>query len=115
MRKLVSAALLGMLLAAVPAAGSAQPPQHDRRDDNRRHDDRRDDQRRDDDRRGGPHNANGNWDNKWGARPPAPPKHFSNRGNWYGHVRSCQQRYRSYNPRTDTYQLRRGVNRRCTL
>jgi len=31
------------------------------------------------------------------------------------HVRACQQRYRSYNPRTDRYVVRRGVTRRCTL
>jgi len=119
MRKFLSAALLGMLLAAVPAAASAQPPRPDRRDDVRRDSDRRDDDRRDNDRRDGdrrgPQNAMGNWNNNWGARPPAPPRHYSNRGNWYGHVRSCQQRYRNYNPRTDTYSVRRGVNRRCTL
>lgn len=58
----------------------------------------------------------GNWNNSWGARPSAPTAAYKGRHNdWYRHVRACQQRYRSYNPRTDTYNLRAGVNRRCTL
>lgn len=60
-------------------------------------------------------NQYGNWDNRWGARPGNPPRNWNNRGGWYRHVRACQQRFRSYNPRTDTYQVRRGVVRRCTL
>jgi hypothetical protein len=57
----------------------------------------------------------GRWDNGWGHRPPAPPKHYAKRGYWYQHVRACSARYRSYNPRTDTYQVRRGVAARCRL
>jgi hypothetical protein len=57
----------------------------------------------------------GRWDNGWGRRPPPPPKHFGKQGRWYQHVRACSARYRSYNPRTDTYQVRRGVNRVCRL
>lgn len=57
----------------------------------------------------------GRWDNNWGHRPPAPPKHYAKRGSWYQHVRACSARYRSYNPRTDTYQVRRGVYRKCRL
>lgn len=60
-------------------------------------------------------NDYGRWDNGWGRRPPPPPKHFNRHGNWYQHVRACSARYRSYNPRTDTYQLRRGIYRRCRL
>lgn len=57
----------------------------------------------------------GRWENTWGHRPPAPPKHYARRGSWYQHVRACSARYRSYNPRTDTYQVRRGVYRTCRL
>jgi len=57
----------------------------------------------------------GNWNKSWGARPPAPPAHFTRRSDWYRHVRACQQRYRSYNPRTDTYRTWSGRTIRCTL
>ncbi len=57
----------------------------------------------------------GHWDNHWGMRPPAPPSHWKNYNGWYRHVRACQQRYRSYNPRTDTYRVRPGIYRRCVL
>lgn len=57
----------------------------------------------------------GRWDSEWGNRPPAPPKHYSKRTKWYQHVRACSARYRSYNPRTDTYIVRRGVSRTCRL
>lgn len=57
----------------------------------------------------------GNWDDKWGARPSAPPRHWNKQGDWYRHVRACQQRYRSYNARTDMFTIRRGVMRRCML
>jgi hypothetical protein len=61
-------------------------------------------------------NSYGNWNNSWGSRPGAPTGAYRGRHNdWYRHVRSCQQRYNSYNPRTDTYAVRRGVTRRCTL
>lgn len=65
--------------------------------------------------RPGAHDDYGRWDNGWGHRPPAPPKHYVKRGSWYQHVRACSARYRSYNPRTDTYQVRRGVYRTCRL
>lgn len=57
----------------------------------------------------------GTWNQSWGARPSAPPKHWTRTSDWYRHVRACQQRYRSYNPRTDTYRANSGQNRRCTL
>jgi hypothetical protein len=57
----------------------------------------------------------GNWDSRWGARPSNPPSHWTKKGDWYRHVRACQQRFRSYNARTDLFVLRLGVTRRCTL
>lgn len=57
----------------------------------------------------------GRWDNGWGARPSAPPAHFTRHNDWYRHVRACQQRYKSYNPRTDMFVPRRGHSARCTL
>ncbi|MFZ3483301.1 hypothetical protein [Sphingomonas sp. 3-13AW] len=61
-------------------------------------------------------NRYGNWNNRWGARPGQPAAAYRGRQNdWYRHARACQQRYSSYNPRTDSYTVRRGVTRRCTL
>ena len=62
-----------------------------------------------------PGNGYGNWDDRWGKHPPEPPRHWTNRGDWYRHVRACRDRYRSYDPRTDMVTLRRGMTRRCTL
>jgi BA14K-like protein len=46
---------------------------------------------------------------------PAPPRHW-NRGvrAWRTHAATCMRRYRSFNPRTDTYVVRR-VAVRCRL
>jgi hypothetical protein len=63
----------------------------------------------------GPDHMYGTWDDHWGARPPAPPRGWSRNNDWYRHVRACSQRYRSYNPRTDTFMVRRGVASRCRL
>ncbi|KAK0361088.1 hypothetical protein LTR94_024716 [Friedmanniomyces endolithicus] len=57
----------------------------------------------------------GSWQSSWGSRPPAPPAHFKRTSNWYAHVRACQQRYRSYNPRTDRYTVRAGRTAICSL
>ena len=57
----------------------------------------------------------GNWNPGWGHRPPAPPSHWNRPNSWYQHVRACQMRYRSYNPRTDSYRLPSGGWRRCRL
>lgn len=57
----------------------------------------------------------GTWNTGWGARPPAPPRHWTRQADWYRHARACQIRYRSYNPRTDTFTVRRGVVNRCRL
>jgi len=57
----------------------------------------------------------GRWETSWGARPPAPPSHFTRHADWYRHVRACQQRYRSYDPRTDRFVPRRGQTATCRL
>jgi len=57
----------------------------------------------------------GSWNNSWGATPPAPPSHWTRKSDWYRHVRACQQRYRSYNARTDTYRTNAGRSNRCAL
>jgi len=57
----------------------------------------------------------GRWDKGWGSRPPTPPKHWTNKGDWYRHVRACQQKFRSYNARTDTYRTATGKARRCPV
>jgi len=57
----------------------------------------------------------GQWNRSWGAQPPAPPKHFAKKSDWYRHVRACQQKYRSYNARTDTYRTSAGKSRRCPV
>lgn len=55
----------------------------------------------------------GRWDQSWGARPPAPPRHWTKKSDWHRHVRACQQKYRSYDARTDTYRTYQGRTRRC--
>lgn len=57
----------------------------------------------------------GRWDNAWGARPAAPPRNFTRTSDWHRHVRACQQRYRSYDARTDRYTVRRGQTAICRL
>ena len=57
----------------------------------------------------------GNWNRSWGAQPSAPPRHWTRTNDWYRHVRACQQRFRSYNARTDTYRSNSGRTVRCTL
>ncbi len=114
-----------VLLCAAPVSVLAQPaPQS--------HEDREYPQREKDNKhsrpsiqpgeKGGPakHKASsekqyGAWNSQWGAKPPAPPAHWSKHSDWHRHVRACQQRYRSYNARMDTYRSHSGKNRRCTL
>mgnify|MGYP001043174350 CR=1 FL=1 len=57
----------------------------------------------------------GTWQNTWGKAPPAPPKHWTRKGDWYRHVRACQQRYKSYSAKTDTYRTYAGKSLRCKL
>jgi len=54
------------------------------------------------------------WDSRWGHEVRA-PRTWGARPGWNRHVRACFARYRSYNPRTDTYMVRRGVVARCRL
>ena len=118
-----------MAFSAVPVAAASTPQERpwspqdrddrqDRRDDRR--DDRQDDRRdrrddRQDDRRDRRDDRYGRWESRWGARPNTPPRHWTRQNDWYRHVRACQARYRSYNPRTDTFVVRRGVMVRCRL
>jgi len=45
-----------------------------------------------------------------------PPRHWKgSHANWQTHVQRCQQRYRSYNPRTDRYVPRAGRTAICRL
>jgi hypothetical protein len=128
MRKTLIAFAAGLMaFSALPAAAASIPQERpwtqqdnrqDRRDDRRddRQDDRRD--RRDDrqeERRDRRDDRYGRWESQWGIYPAAPPRHWSRQNDWYRHVRACQVRYRSYNPRTDTFVMRRGVVRRCRL
>ena len=112
MRKLIIAAAVGLsTLAALPAIASAAGQERPYMQE----------------RRGpppppgpivqrpGPDGRYGTWDDRWGPRPVAPPRHWTRQNDWYRHVRACQQRYRSYNPRTDTFVVRRGVTARCRL
>ena len=57
----------------------------------------------------------GRWDNRWGQRPPAPPRHWTRTNDWHRHVRACQLRYRSYSARTDTFLANSGQRQRCRL
>ena len=125
-----TATLLGaMFLAIAPAAALAQSGAQSGSNATRKNDDRgtqkqgstnRDDRRApaagwNDKAPSAAQSRHGNWDSKWGSRPSDPPRSWGNRSNWYQHVRACQQRYRSYNSRTDQYFVRRGVSRTCTL
>ena len=115
MRKLIIAAVVGLTtLAALPVAASAamqERPymQQDRNPDHRGPPPPPGVQRP------GPDGRYGTWDDRWGARPVAPPRHWTRQNDWYRHVRACQERYRSYNPRTDTFVVRRGMTARCRL
>lgn len=110
---IIRAAALAVALAAAaaPMAASAAPqnrpqPQQQQHRDNDRHDNDRNDRNND---------RYGRWQSNWGARPPAPPRSFTRASDWHRHVRACQQRYRSYNPSTDRYTVRRGQTAVCRL
>ena len=131
MRNLLIAAAAGLMtLSALPVAAAVAPQERPYTQDNMRGQDRgrndndwnngrgndnRDDRR--DSRNDNRHDNDryGRWDNRWGARPAGPPRGWTRSNDWYRHVRACSQRYRSYNPRTDTYIARRGVVVRCRL
>lgn len=91
--------------------GPPPPPASDRDDRNDRDD-------RDDDRYGrGDRDEPGSRSRRDYRDDGPPPRHWGNRGrsSWSQHVRACQARYRSYNPRTDRYIARPGQSRRCML
>lgn len=121
MRKSLIAVAAGLMaLSAVSAQAAAfdqNRPGQDRPSPHRpddRHDSRPNTPAPDRDR-GQHRDAYGSWQSSWGARPSAPPAHFKRQSNWYAHVRACQQRYRSYNPRTDRYTVRVGRTAICSL
>ncbi|MCC4596533.1 BA14K family protein [Xanthomonas campestris pv. phormiicola] len=127
MNKLFGVVVACALAAGVPAvAGAEQVPPRDRHDNDPRHDDPRPGQPNDDRREQARHDDRrndhdrpddkryGRWDPKWGPRPGNPPAHRSRHDDWYRHVRACQQRYRSYDARTDTF-VTRGRRLRCSL
>lgn len=114
MRKTLIALAAGLLtLSALPATAADLSVQT-------RPDAQRQDARRDTDRNAAPAARNddsrhGRWDTRWGTRPPAPPASFTRTSDWNRHVRACQQRYRSYNVRTDRYVPRAGQTAVCRL
>ena len=108
----VAAGLLALSAASAQAAAFDQNRPGQNHPSQNRPDDRQDDRSPD---RGQHRDAYGSWQSSWGARPSAPPAHFKRQSNWYAHVRACQQRYRSYNPRTDRYTVRAGRTAICSL
>ena len=113
-RTLLAAMAAGLMtLSAIPA--SAAPQQ--RHDNTPQHQQQQ--PQRGNDHRGGQNSNNGNqygnWNSSWGARPPAPPRSFTRQNDWYRHARACSQRYKSYNPATDRYTVRRGQTAVCRL
>lgn len=114
MRKTLIALAAGLMaVSALPAVSTAQehpytagPMQnHGMQDHSMQNRGMHDNDRNSDhDRR---HNDRwGRWDTHWGARPAAPPRHWTRTSDWYRHVRACQVRYHSYNPSRDMYRTR---------
>ena len=125
-RTILAAMAAGLMtLSAIPASAAPQQrntaPQHNnapQQQQQQRDNDHRDNGRdngRDSSRGNGGASEYGSWNTSWGARPPAPPRSFSRHNDWYRHVRACSQRYRSYNPGTDRYTVRRGQTAVCRL
>src|SRR5689334_14147681 len=102
MRKMITIGLAAVSLAAAAGTGAAVAQPYGYGDYNNR-------AYRDRDRDGIPNRADpydnryGRWDNAWGRYPAPPPRHWRHHNGWYGHVRACQVRYRSYNPARDMY------------
>lgn len=124
MLKYVAHALSLALLAAAPAAAMAQSDQRPGQNREEARQQSREQQTRSNqqqprrqgqgDRQASPQ-PYGEWSNSWGSRPPAPPAHWTRKSNWYAHVRACKQRFRSYNPATNSYRAGGGKTRRCAL
>jgi hypothetical protein len=123
MRKLMTFGLAALTLAAAGAASAQPRPMGDRDRDGipNAYDNRNNNAPArplgDRDRDGVPNIVDprdDRWDTRWG-RQVMPPSYWGQRPGWNRHVRACFARYRTYNPRTDTYVVRRGVTARCRL
>ena len=112
-----AAVVLALAAATAPMAAAAATADQNRPQQQQPHrdSDRNDRNDRNDRSDRNTNDRHGRWDNRWGARPPAPPRSFTRTGDWNRHVRACQQRYRSYNPATDRYTVRRGQTAVCRL
>jgi hypothetical protein len=119
MKALAAVALAIAAFTAPLASAQAAAPQNNGHNQAQQHDDRRGQNDRNDNdrngRNGGQADRYGNWNASWGARPSAPPRSFTRTADWHRHVRACQVRYRSYNPATDRYTVRRGQTAMCRL
>ncbi|MBP7649462.1 MAG: BA14K family protein [Phenylobacterium sp.] len=118
MRKLITIGLAAITLAASAGVGAASAQPRPYGDLDRDGVPNRYDRDRDGDgvrnRNDRYDNGYGRWDNRWGRHPAPPPRHWRHNNSWYGHVRACQIRYRSYNPARDMYFTGR-VWTRCRL
>ena len=132
MRKFILGAIGAIAIVAMPATIMAQPKptpeREERKPDNQKkpqqQQNRQQQQTQNQQKpgskapQGRPQQSNsqyGSWNNSWGKAPPAPPKHWSKKGDWHRHVRACQQRYKSYNASSDTYRTYSGKSIRCKL
>ena len=112
--KTLIALAAGLLtLGALPASAADQ--QRQTPDTRQQERDRKDDRGQGNANGRGQDSRYGSWNASWGARPAAPPRSFTRTGDWYRHVRACQQRYRTYNASTDRYVVRRGQTAVCRL
>ena len=112
MRYLIKCALAAAIMLATPSLAAARPGEPQPRQD---HSTRAPEKKQPPVSKTAPKSPYGQWNRSWGAQPPAPPKHWTKKGDWYRHVRACQRKYRSYNARTDTYRTSAGKARRCPL
>jgi len=63
-----------------------------------------------------PASAYSDWSATGGANTAAPPSGYNGAASdWSRHVAACQARYRTYDPRTDMFFARPGVQARCRL
>ncbi|CAN5210902.1 hypothetical protein BH10PSE1_BH10PSE1_26220 [soil metagenome] len=116
MRKILIAAAAGLMtLSAIPFAASAASVEPQMRPYNQQGPMNGPMNHNGPGVRPGPDGQYGTWDDRWGARPGAPPRGYARHNDWYRHVRACSQRYRSYNPRTDTFVVRHGRTAVCRL
>ena len=130
MRKFILGAIGAIAVVAMPATIMAQPKptpeREERKPDNQKKPQQQQNRQQQQNQQkpgshapqGRPQQSNsqyGSWNNSWGKAPPAPPKHWSKKGDWHRHVRACQQRYKSYNASSDTYRTYSGKSLRCKL